>query len=206
VAELVSLEALRECHLTPPSSGRAPASRVTPLMSNVSPLPGIPMRRVTTVRTTSRAASHWWLSRAARIAHGGSVPDRMAAETQLALARAVRPLAAGAPPVLLAQGSGALSTAVLSNHRCRMQPEGEHTNSNQMPWLTRRARTLALRRSAEPEPQGSAGAGFARAASAVALAWQSQGRSVVREGPYLRSPGLTPPSSGQPSAAAHVER
>jgi len=32
------------------------------------------------------------------------------------------------------------------------------------------------------------------------------GRSVVREGLCLRSPGLTPPSSGQPSAAAHVER
>jgi len=135
------------------------------------------------------------------------VPDRMAAETQLASsARAVRPLAAGALPALLARGSGVFSTAVLSIRRCQMPPEGENTNSNQMPWLTRCARTLALRKSAEPEPQGSAGTGVARAACAVALGWQSQGRSVVHEGQCLRSPGLTPPSSGQPSAAAHVER
>jgi hypothetical protein len=134
------------------------------------------------------------------------VPDRMAAETQLALARAVRPLAAGAPPVRLEQIDGLFSTAVLSNRRRQTLPEGKHTNSKQMPWLMRRARTLALRMRAEPEPQGSAGTGFARAASAGALAWQSRGRSVVREGLCLRSPGLTPPSSGQPSAAAHVER
>ena len=141
------------------------------------------------------------------LAHGGAVPDRMAAETQLASsARAVRPLAAGAPPVLLARGSGVFSTAVLSNRRSRMPPEGEYTNPNQMPWLTRRARTLALRRSAEPELLGSAGTGFARAASAGALGWQSQGPSAAHEGLCLRSPGLTPPSSGQPSAAAHVER
>jgi hypothetical protein len=116
------------------------------------------------------------------------VPDRMAAETQSALARAVRPLAAGAPPVLLARGSGALSTAVMSDHRCQMQPEGEHTNPNQMPWLTRRARTLALRMSAEPELLGSAGTGFARAASIGALGWQSpsQGRGAPRFVPFVR--------------------
>jgi len=97
------------------------------------------------------------------------VPDRMAAETRLALARAVRPLAAGAPPVLLARGSGVFSTAVLSNRRSPMPPEGEYTNPNQMPWVMRRARTLALRRSAEPELLGNAGTGFARAASIGAL-------------------------------------
>jgi len=178
-----------------------------PLMSNVSPLPGIPMHRVTTVRTTSRAALRQWLPRAARIAHGGAVPDRMAAETQLASsARAVRPLAAGAPPVLLAQRFEVFSTAVLQNRKCQMPPEGENTNSNQMPWLTRRARTLALRMSAEPQLLGSAGTGFARAASAGALGWQSQGPSAAHGALCLRSPGLTTPSSGQPSAAAHVER
>jgi len=168
------------------------------------------MRRVTTVRTTSRVASHQWLSRATRIAHGGAVPDRMAAQTQLALARAVRPLAAGAPPVFLAQGSGALSTAVLSNHRCRMQPECEHTNPNQMPWLTRRARTLALRRSAEPEPLGSAGTGFARAAGIGALAWQgpSQGRGAPGFVPSFAraNPSIERTICGKPQIAAHVER
>jgi hypothetical protein len=175
-------------------------------MSNVSPLPGIPMHRVTTVRTTSRAASRRSLSRAARIAKGGAVPDRMAAETQLALARAVRPLAAGAPPVLLAQASGALSTAVLQNHSSRMQPEGEHTLPIKMPRLTRRARSAGPAQSAVPELLDSAGTGFARAAGIGALGWQSRGLSAVHEGRRLRSPGLTTPSSGQPSAAAHVER
>jgi hypothetical protein len=198
--------------LTPPSSGHATAGfarRVMPLMSNVSPLPGIPMRRVTTVRTTSRAASHCWLSRAARIAHGGAVPDRMAAETQLASsARAVRPLAAGALPALLGRGSGVSSTAVLSKRRSQMPPEGEYTNPNQMPWLTRRARTLALRRSAEPEPQGSAGTGFARAGGVGALGWQSQSlgaREVVPS--FARAnTSVERTTTGKPAVAAHLRR
>jgi hypothetical protein len=168
------------------------------------------MHRVTTVRTTSRAASHCWLSRAARIAHGGAVPDRMAAETQLALARAVRPLAAGAPPVRLARGSGVFSTAVLSNRRSRMPPEGEYRNPNQMPWLTRRARTLALRKSAEPELLGSAGTGFARAAGirAFGLRSPSQSRGARWFVPSFAraNPSIERTNNGKPLFAAHVER
>jgi ferredoxin len=168
------------------------------------------MRRVTMVRTTSRAALRQWLSCAARIAHGGAVPDRMAAEMQLALARAVRPLAAGAPPVPLARGSGALSTAVLESHRCQMPPEGEYTNPNQMPWLTRRARTMALRRSAEPELLGSAGTGFARVGELGALGWQgtSQGRGAHEFVPSFTraNPSIERTNNGKPLFAAHVER
>jgi len=201
-------------HLTLRSSGQPPAGfahRRLPLTSNVSPLPGIPMRRVTSVRTTNRAASHQWLSCAARIAHGGAVPDRMAAETQLASsARAVRPLAAGAPPALLARGSGVFSTAVLSNRRCQMQPEGEHTNPNQMPWLTHRASTLALRMSAEPELLGSAGTGFARAAGIGALGWQgtSQGRGAPRFVPSFAraNTSVERTTTGKPAVAAHLQR
>jgi hypothetical protein len=181
-----------------------------PLMSNVSPLPRIPMHRVTSVRTTSRAASHWRLSRVARIAYGGAVPDRMAAETQLALARAVRPLAAGAPPALLARGAGVFSTAVLLNRRCQMPPEGEHTNLNRMPWLTRRARNAGPAQSAEPKVLGSGGTGFARAAGIGALGWQgpSQSRGAPRFVPSFAraNTSIERTNNGTPLFAAHVER
>jgi len=136
--------------------------------------------------------------------------DRMAAETQLALARAVRPLAAGAPPVLLARGSGALSTAVLSNHRCQMQPEGAYRNPNQMPWLTRRARNAGPAQSAEPELLGSAGTGFARAAGIGALGWQgpSQGRGAPGFVPSFAraNTSVERTTTGKPAVAAHLQR
>jgi hypothetical protein len=134
----------------------------------------------------------------------------MAAQTQLALARAVRPLAAGALPALLARGSSVFSTAVLSNRRCQMPPEGEHTNPNQMPWLTRRASTLALRKSAEPELLGSACTSFARAAGIGALGWQgpSLGRGARRFVPSFAraNTSVERTTTGKPVVAAHLQR
>jgi hypothetical protein len=142
------------------------------------------------------------------------VPDRMAAETQLASSvRAVRPLAAGAPPVLLAQRFGVFSTTVLSNRRRQVLSEGKHTNPNQMLRLTRRASTLALRMRAEPELQGGAGTGFARAAGIGAPAWQSpsQSRGAREFVPSFTraNPSIERTCHGRlrlPRHAAHVER
>jgi len=179
-------------------------------MSNVSPLPGIPMRRVTTVRTTSRVASHCWLLRAARIAHGDAVLDRMAAETQLALARAVRPLAAGAPSVRLEQIDGLFSTAVLSNRRRQMLSEGKHTNSKQMPWLTRRA-SMRVPANARSDGLASACRRQPRPCRERRHACVAKSRSVRGVRGFVPSfaranPSIERTNNGKPLFAAHVER
>jgi hypothetical protein len=142
----------RHRNLTAPSSGQTKASLGLPLMSNVSPLPGIPMRRVTTVRTTSRAASRCERCWSVPVARGGAVLDRKAAETQVApSARAVRPLAAGAPSVLLARGRGVVPTAVLASLSRRALSQGKHTHLHQARLLKCRASTLVQRVRAQPQ-------------------------------------------------------
>jgi hypothetical protein len=173
---------LEEWALTPPSSGHATASRVMPLMSNVG-------RHGNSHLSSKRRC----ISHCSRFA---PMP---------ALARAVRPLAAGEPQRRLHQ----VRTARLGCPSCGGQRAARSVQAKHSLGNTRVCSDASPRHAGASARCRSEESQSTLLAMSVAAASNSRAKARSLLGaavPLFFACRPTPPSSGQPSAAAHVER